>query len=472
MVIAVPAITNSSKKTKEKMLKTKVELAEQSLMLWSQNNKKCFVQSSGSGCLNMTCTNRNDIYTCTTTMKDMANTGIIKYDEDNKVINPVDKSDISSEQFIISYNSINKSISISGDLLSSVSPDATTRPKKTTTSRTTRVTQTSGSTTTTKKTSTSTTKTTSTTKKTSTTTTQPPVIVIPNYDETPPVIKVTPNWSSFYRNQKFSAKVEATDAESGVQKIKLVITNSIGAIPAKDGDATEITSGQTISASTPRKFLIVRAWNNDGYASIVRIPMYYKSNIPTGSPYKTHISLNSNNYIYIDSSKNNKHFRNYDETNETGPSWSTMDADEVYLNYKILDDYVYCYSLPQFDPDYYSNLTVKKKYTANSNVWLRPYYIASEAYSNVVNWYKTDTGCYISGEAFKAANSSGGSAGTYTLSTKSGNKNCYAFRKRESGNIIKTYSGSNLSYYYAGSGVTSFFYSYDYNCFTHGDDLQ
>ena len=114
MVVAVPSINSTSNKTKERMLKTKIELAQQNLLLWGQDNKKCFI-GGGIDCLTMTCSGTTNI-TCTVTLKAMADYGLIDYDnEEKEVINPVDKSNISNETITIEYNTSNKAFTITNN---------------------------------------------------------------------------------------------------------------------------------------------------------------------------------------------------------------------------------------------------------------------------------------------------------------------------------------------------------------------
>jgi len=111
MLVAIPSINTVGAKAKQRMLNTKIELAERSLILWAQDNKKCFL-GSGSDCLTMTCFG-STVISCTTTLGNMADYGLIDYDNDEKqVINPVDKSDISSRTITIKYDTTSKSFEI------------------------------------------------------------------------------------------------------------------------------------------------------------------------------------------------------------------------------------------------------------------------------------------------------------------------------------------------------------------------
>lgn len=95
MIIAVPASLSTSTKVKEKMLKTKIDLIDKSAVLWAQDNRRCF----STGCNN--CSGN----VCTVTLKFLADENYLDYDEDQKIINPVDKSDISLKTVTITYNS-------------------------------------------------------------------------------------------------------------------------------------------------------------------------------------------------------------------------------------------------------------------------------------------------------------------------------------------------------------------------------
>ena len=110
-IIAIPSITKTSNDVKAKMLVNKIELAEKSLILWGQDNRKCFT-GGGTNCMIMTC--YASTLKCTATFGDMASFGLINYDEGTKVINPVDKSSLNNSSIVISYNSTNKSFSYEG----------------------------------------------------------------------------------------------------------------------------------------------------------------------------------------------------------------------------------------------------------------------------------------------------------------------------------------------------------------------
>ena len=113
MTIAIPSVNKVSTQVKQKMLNTKAKLAEENLLLWASDNKKCFI-GSGSNCLTMTCSG-TATRTCNVTYGNMAAYGLIDYDEGTNVINPVDKSSINNKKITIKYNTTNKSFEITNN---------------------------------------------------------------------------------------------------------------------------------------------------------------------------------------------------------------------------------------------------------------------------------------------------------------------------------------------------------------------
>ncbi len=114
-VILIPTITSSSKSSKEKLLATKVETTNQALVLWAQNNQKCFFSdtiSYGDECLiglNKGCNKKIDnqnIIQCEVSYGSLADFGIIKYDDENNnvVINPTNNNSMNSEKVTLEYN--------------------------------------------------------------------------------------------------------------------------------------------------------------------------------------------------------------------------------------------------------------------------------------------------------------------------------------------------------------------------------
>ena len=114
-VILIPTITSSSKNSKEKILATKVETTNQALVLWAQNNRKCFFSdatSYGDECLiglNKGCGKKLDnpnVLQCEISYGTLAEFGIIKYDDENNnvVVNPTNHNSMNSEKVTLEYN--------------------------------------------------------------------------------------------------------------------------------------------------------------------------------------------------------------------------------------------------------------------------------------------------------------------------------------------------------------------------------
>ena len=110
MIIAVPTINSVSAATKRKMLQNKITFAKQALTLWAEDNKKCIV-SPTSDCLTMTCSG-STTRTCTVTFGNMAAYGLIDYDDNNNVLNPINKTPINSETITFTYETSTKNIKI------------------------------------------------------------------------------------------------------------------------------------------------------------------------------------------------------------------------------------------------------------------------------------------------------------------------------------------------------------------------
>ena len=115
MAIAVPSSITIGNKIKEKLLRDKLSLAEKGTVLWAQDNKKCF---TSSGCsqypftLDSNCTVNQNAKICHLTIDILAADEYFKFDEENKVINPLDKEKcLNFYQIDITYNKKNKSFS-------------------------------------------------------------------------------------------------------------------------------------------------------------------------------------------------------------------------------------------------------------------------------------------------------------------------------------------------------------------------
>lgn len=117
-IILIPIINNNSNKTKEKMLETKEDGYKQSLILWAEDNRNCFTKSADDDCLigrNKGCSLDNNILTCEVSYEQMADFGIIKYDEtknnNKRIINPVNTSnefDLNNKTLTLYYNLLTK----------------------------------------------------------------------------------------------------------------------------------------------------------------------------------------------------------------------------------------------------------------------------------------------------------------------------------------------------------------------------
>lgn len=121
VVIAVPSVNAVNQKTKQKMLKTKAELAQQNLILWAQDNKKCFMNNAntdGIDCVKMTyVSSTTSDKTFRTTYKNLADFGIIDYDNGTNVISPVDKSNVNNKTITIKYKINTKTFEVTNNQL-------------------------------------------------------------------------------------------------------------------------------------------------------------------------------------------------------------------------------------------------------------------------------------------------------------------------------------------------------------------
>lgn len=113
-VIVVPNVQKIAKESKVKLCNSKLELVEEAISLWTQDNYKCYTNNNCSELTN--CTSENNTTECRTTFGTLANKGIINYDkqENNEkiVINPLNNESINTETITIKYNSNNKSVEV------------------------------------------------------------------------------------------------------------------------------------------------------------------------------------------------------------------------------------------------------------------------------------------------------------------------------------------------------------------------
>ncbi len=186
MVLVVPQVQKISYNSKIKLCNTKIDLTINALNTWSENNPNCFTNETGCNILS-NCTTTDNKTTCETTFDLIAQKGIISYDEDNNVINPITNKGMNNHEITVTYNQSNKTANTQINTTNICSKNIediyvdpenkTTTTTRTTTTSTTTTKPTTTTTTTTKPTTTTTTTTkpttttTTTTKKTTTTTT-------------------------------------------------------------------------------------------------------------------------------------------------------------------------------------------------------------------------------------------------------------------------------------------------------------
>lgn len=128
-IIAVPAVLGVSNKVKQKLLDSKISNYEQALLLWSQDNRKCFTDG-GDDCLTMSCINYDsDTIKCSVSYQNMAEFGLINYDKGTSIVNPVNDKDIKFSSIGISYNTLNNSFDILGTTVSALPVPRFTLPR-------------------------------------------------------------------------------------------------------------------------------------------------------------------------------------------------------------------------------------------------------------------------------------------------------------------------------------------------------
>ena len=112
MILAYNSTKIASDVAKEKILENKINTTKQMLMMWSKDHIECFKNEVSDKCiigLNNNCTEIVDTnyLKCTTTYEVLARWNIIKYDEDEKIINPLTKDEMNNEEVIIYYDKQN-----------------------------------------------------------------------------------------------------------------------------------------------------------------------------------------------------------------------------------------------------------------------------------------------------------------------------------------------------------------------------
>lgn len=104
LILTISQIQRVNNNSKIKLCKNKLSLIEESLDLYLENNKSLF---SSSGI----CDEEPVSGICYTSVAKIANQGIIDYDKNEKVINPVNNEDLNNYQVKIMYNSSNDKFS-------------------------------------------------------------------------------------------------------------------------------------------------------------------------------------------------------------------------------------------------------------------------------------------------------------------------------------------------------------------------
>lgn len=113
MIIAIPAITKNTSSAKKAILKTKVNLIVDESVIWGEDNLNYFL-TSNKGPLK-SCTGE-DIITCEITFNDLAETGYIKYDneEEKLITDPTKKKNsLNDEVILLTYNKNSRKVSSS-----------------------------------------------------------------------------------------------------------------------------------------------------------------------------------------------------------------------------------------------------------------------------------------------------------------------------------------------------------------------
>lgn len=115
-IIAVPSVITINKKVKEKMFNTKMQQAEEAIILWAQNNPNC-ITGSGTSCIVDNCPSSKEdsnIKVCTVTLGTLAQNNLIAYDDEAKkeIFSPINNDDISYLEITFTYNTNNKKFNV------------------------------------------------------------------------------------------------------------------------------------------------------------------------------------------------------------------------------------------------------------------------------------------------------------------------------------------------------------------------
>ena len=108
LVLIVPQVRKTNAKAKTKLCLNKMNTIENSINLWAKNNKSCFWKNEDI-CGGVKFDKKYE-----TTIKDLAQAGVIDYDKNNDVINPKDSSSINNYKVELIKN---EDLSISAKIL-------------------------------------------------------------------------------------------------------------------------------------------------------------------------------------------------------------------------------------------------------------------------------------------------------------------------------------------------------------------
>ncbi len=122
-IIAVPTINKVSKQTKEKLLTTKINEAEEATILWAQDNASCLLDEnencmiSSNDCKDLVDKNNNvntSVKVCSVTLGNLASYNLIKYDDDDTkiILSPVDNADMTETEVQFTYNVDTKMVNL------------------------------------------------------------------------------------------------------------------------------------------------------------------------------------------------------------------------------------------------------------------------------------------------------------------------------------------------------------------------
>lgn len=120
LIIVVPSVQQIAYKSKVKLCNTKVELIENAVSLWAENNQKCFIKDDGCSILqNCTRDINSETTICKTTIESLAKNNIINYDKEinykEYVINPINNGNMNESTLSIEYNNQNKLVLVTID---------------------------------------------------------------------------------------------------------------------------------------------------------------------------------------------------------------------------------------------------------------------------------------------------------------------------------------------------------------------